>query len=209
MVLQSLSQRSQQQARAAYRALQDEFDVQVSRLAFRLAEDRVSLQAWGDSMRALIRQHHVNAAALVGDLNDPVLRGLVQQQISRQLDYFQRWFSQLSVTVRTKDMAKAIAARARLYGAAGGETFHIALALTVMGVQLPFYPKTRTACKANCRCQWRILQRGVGDFDCFWDLGANEHCPTCRARGKTANPLKIRNGQIVKPEKYLKSTLYA
>ena len=211
MVLASPSLRSQQQARAVYRNLQDDFDVRVSRLANQLSEKRISLATWVQSMRAEIRQHHITAATIGGgDMeHDPAFRGMIDQQIQEQMQYFDRWVSQLANGDVETRSAAGIANRARLYGHAGGETFNRAVASSIGVPVLPFYPKRRTVCKANCRCSWRIIQRGEGDFDCFWDLGVNEHCPTCRARAKTANPLKVRGGQIVKPERYQKATLYA
>ena len=67
---------------------------------------------------------------------------------------------------------------------------------------LPALPGDGTSqCLTHCRCKWRIdvLDRGVGDYDCFWELQPAEHCQTCLERAKEWSPLRIRNFEVQIP----------
>ena len=57
---------------------------------------------------------------------------------------------------------------------------------------LPAYPGDgSTVCLTNCQCQWEIIEV-EGGWDCYWRLGAAEHCPDCMERAGTWNPYRIR-----------------
>ena len=59
---------------------------------------------------------------------------------------------------------------------------------------LPAYPGDgSTVCLTNCQCEWEIIETEEG-FDCYWRLGAAEHCPDCLQRSQTWNPYTIRKG---------------
>ena len=59
-------------------------------------------------------------------------------------------------------------------------------------LELPAYPGDgSTRCLVNCQCEWEILPRDDG-YDCFWRLGAAEHCSDCLTRASEWNPYKIR-----------------
>ncbi len=59
-------------------------------------------------------------------------------------------------------------------------------------LDLPAYPGDgSTVCLTNCQCEWEIVPVENG-YDCYWRLGAAEHCPDCLARAREWNPYKIR-----------------
>lgn len=198
--------------REAVERAQEDYRKRARALALLLIGGGVSLSLWTMQMQSEIRQLHLLVAILAGGNLDTdfALRALVERNIHRQLFYFNRWVTQLALQTLTADQIDAIVRRAWLYGAAVGETYSGALAHTLGVPMLPFHPKDRTLCHVNCRCSWRIVQlEGSGNYDCFWIRGVAEHCPTCNARARAANPLKVRNGRIVNPERYQDARLYA
>ena len=59
---------------------------------------------------------------------------------------------------------------------------------------LPAYPGDgSTVCLTNCQCEWEI-QKVEGGFNCYWRLGAAEHCPDCMDRASQWNPLFLPYG---------------
>lgn len=59
-------------------------------------------------------------------------------------------------------------------------------------IDLPAYPGDgQTACLTNCQCTWDIQQVPDG-YDCYWRLGAAEHCPDCVENAARWNPYRIR-----------------
>lgn len=164
--------------------------------------------------------HFLAVRVIYGSNNYPSeLASLARRKAREDITFFQRWLSELQgQDVDESDFAR-LAARARLYARSIGETAERA-SLAIQGVpELPFYPKQDTVCRRNCRCSWEIRRTGTfralgrvfnrGNFDCFWRLAAVEHCPTCQARARAANPLQVRRGEIVNPERYRRSVLYA
>ncbi len=61
-----------------------------------------------------------------------------------------------------------------------------------MPMNLPAYPGDgSTICRTNCQCEWDIQPLENG-YDCYWRLGAAEHCPDCLDRASKWKPYKIR-----------------
>jgi len=59
-------------------------------------------------------------------------------------------------------------------------------------IDLPAYPGDgSTVCLTNCQCEWEII-KVEGGYDCYWRLGAAEHCPDCVERSQHWNPFRIR-----------------
>lgn len=63
---------------------------------------------------------------------------------------------------------------------------------------LPAYPADGSSiCMNGDGCRWIIIEReGAGNFDCYWTLGATEHCPTCIDRAIEWSPLEVRDGEL-------------
>lgn len=217
----------------------DDYEDNVTRLAEALAAGTITLALFAATMRRYIRQLHLAAAVIASGGSEratPQARALAQQQIDQELRYLDQWIATLqaeqeqarglsavgaiatvalasrrrAATAFVRTSAAMLAARARSYSGAaiatGASTVTRARGLP----QLPFQPANRTRCHGNCRCDWRIVPlAGVDNYDCYWSLGVAEHCPTCMARSRAANPLRVRNGEIVNPARYTAANLYA
>lgn len=56
---------------------------------------------------------------------------------------------------------------------------------------LPAYPGSGdTICLTSCKCAWRIVRTKAG-WDCYWELGSSNPCPTCKERASQWNPYQI------------------
>ena len=58
------------------------------------------------------------------------------------------------------------------------------------GLVLPAYPGEGSECMQNCKCAWNIVRDAYG-YDCYWELGYAEHCPTCVERNREWYPWRI------------------
>lgn len=193
-----------------------DYNSKVERLVDGFTQGTISFGQFDGALRSLIRQQHL-AAAIVSEGGvenaTPDTYALAQQQIDTQMGFFEAWMSELYEQFTSGDLPSAeyLANRAKLYGKAAGETAARG-SIQAMGLPtLPFYPGQGTQCKVNCKCSWSVRTQDVvnGSYDCYWTLGANEHCPTCLARSRAANPLKVRRGVIVNAERYQAAGLYA
>lgn len=62
---------------------------------------------------------------------------------------------------------------------------------------LPAMPGQGSQCLTQCKCSWDIQQlEGDNNYDCYWRMGAAEHCQTCVTRAQEWAPFKIRNGEV-------------
>lgn len=198
--------------------LMAEYNRKVDALTRGLESGTVTVGQFVGSMPSLIREHHLAVAvASAGGVDGatPQTYALAQQKVSEQLAYFERWKGDLlrqTVTGKVPS-ASAIATRAKLYGKAALSTASQAEVQAKGVPPLPFYPRDgRTKCRVNCCCAWNVKTLDVvnGNYDCYYELGAcSDHCPTCLARTRAANPLKVRGGVIVNFEKYQAANLYA
>lgn len=191
------------------------FDSKVDALVDGMKAGQITVGQFTGSMPSLIRQHHLAAAVIAeggGHLATPDTLAVAQQAASEQLAYFDRWQKQLLQQAEKGELPswEYIRNRAKMYAHAATETASKVNAQAHGVPTLPFYPASNTFCLSNCRCSWEIKVLDVvnGNYDCFWELGAAEHCETCIARWQTANPLQVRNGAIVNPEKYQANILY-
>lgn len=197
--------------RAALKA-QAEARERMRRLIEALLAGSLLLTAWRLRMRAEIRRLHFAIVIIAGgDLEgDPELRRRVLLEVEQQMRYLERWVMQLQAQMLTDNILDSMVARAALYATATRQTFFLAFTRSFGLPFLPFYPKERTVCSIGCKCWWRIRRLdGRGNFDCFWQVGIAEHCPTCITRSVAASPLQVRGGVILKPERYQAIELYA
>lgn len=193
------------------------FNVKVDALVAGMDNGTISIGQFVGALPSLIKQQHLTAA-VIGEggshLATPDTLALAQRNVDTQLAYFDRWKADLLQQAANGQLPSSayIANRAKLYGKAAGATASEATANARGLPPLPFYPADgQTRCRVNCACQWDVKPLDVvnGNYDCYWSLGMAEHCPTCIARQRAANPLRIRRGIILNPEKYQASNLYA
>ena len=178
-----------------------------------LLAGNVSVSHWQRLMQELLSKYHISAYMTGSGVNelDQSDYEIIINRLATQFDYLDN-FSNVMQTVKSdydllpEDERMALPnplqkyqGRARLYGTYAkafyweGDTGYLAL---------PAMPGDgSSACLSNCLCHWSIetIDENKGDFDCFWVLGAAEHCQTCLVRAKRWNPLRIRNWSTVLP----------
>lgn len=192
---------------------QEEYRQRIRELVILLLTGGIGLFLWRHHMREEIRRLHFVVAVIAGGNieQDVELYNRILSNVARQMQYFERWITQLQGATLSMEQFNAIVNRAGMYGTASGETFFNALTRALGLPFMPFYPKDRTVCKVGCCCHWDYKSlRGDGNWNMKWMLDPEcDHCPTCNARARAANPLKVRNGRIVNPERYQDARLYA
>lgn len=196
--------------------LLDDYNRKVDALVRGVENGTVTVGQFVGSMPSLIKQHHLAAAVVAGggaESATPQTYALAQRQVDDQLRYFEAWKATLLQQAVNGDLPTPayLANRAKLYGKAVHATAQQAQTGARGVPPLPFYPAQGTRCKANCRCAWdiKVLDVVNGNYDCYYTRSADESCPTCIARERAANPLKVRRGVIVDAEKYQEARLYA
>ena len=201
---------------AQLQRLMDEYNRKVDLLTQGMEAGTVTVGQFVGSMPSLIKQHQLAVAVVAGggaDNANPQTLALAQQNVTAQLGYFEAWKQELLQQAARGELPSAayIANRAKLYGKAANATAQQAR-LQAQGLpMLPFYPAQATQCRVNCKCTWdiRVLDVVNGNYDCYWTLGIAEHCPTCLARSRAANPLRVRRGVIQNAEKFADARFYA
>lgn len=196
--------------------LQSDFERKVDALVQGMEDGRVSVGQFVGSMPTLIKQQQL-AAAVIGEGGvqnaTPKTYAVAQASVDIQLAYFERWKAELLQQAAAGKLPSAayIANRAKMYGKAASSTAAQAN-IEAQGLPaLPFYPGQGTQCRVNCKCFWDIKTLDVvnGSYDCFYMLAVAEHCPTCTARSRAANPLRVRGGEIVNADKYQDARFFA
>lgn len=192
--------------------LQEVFAERYERVARDLARGNIDTDEFFNRMSASIRQLHIQAAiAGVGDVSrlDRNAEAVIREQITNQTRFLRNWWAHLRTDGVTPEMEAQLTARAKLYAGASNETFSQTHLASRGMPRLPFYPARQTQCKTNCKCEWdpRKLP-GEGNWDVTWKLNPADHCDTCRARARAANPLEIRNGEIVDEGRYSGGALF-
>ena len=193
-----------------------DFDRKVDALALGLDRGTVTVGQFTGAMPSLIRQHQLAAAVIASggaDQVTPQTMALAQRQVDTQLAYFERWKAELLQQAVDGKLpsAEAIAARAKLYGRAAKTTAEQTSTAALGVPPLPWYVGQGSPCRVNCKCRWDIEVLDVvnANFDCYWYVNEEaEHCPVCVMRSRVANPLRVRRGRIVDPERYQAAGLF-
>ncbi len=192
--------------------LASEFNGNVTSFAHGLVDGTITPDEFEAAMKAEIRADEL-AQAVIGaggaHLADAGTYQVAQQAVDQQMVYFDAWMS--DIRAGNIGSAQQMTMRARMYGTSAGQTFERA-SVEALGVPvLPFYPKQLTLCKIGCCCHWDTqVLRGSGNYDCYWVTDPMcDHCSTCLARERAANPLRVRNGAILDASKYQAGNLYA
>lgn len=159
-------------------------------LAEQLYNGDITLGAWEESMKKLIREIHSSAAAIGKggwDNMEPEDWGRLGPEMKKQY----RWLHNFAETIAEKRdviSLKALQARAKLYGKVGGHAAGMMQAGRIITEQLPWIPRDgSTECLNGCHCYWSLgvvsqLENGFNLVQARWNLGEAEHCPDCVAR---------------------------
>lgn len=171
------------------------FDNDVNGLAEKLFIGDVTLGAWEEKMKQIIRELHSSVAAINKGGWDQMTWedwGRLGPILKDQYKYLHQ-FAQKIATNRETISLRAIQAQARLYGQSSMKAELVTIPLPIEKL-LPWMPRSGngqigmgkgegTECRMNCCCGWvlKIIRR-KGDWvyvDAIWTLSPSEHCETC------------------------------
>jgi hypothetical protein len=164
-------------------------------IAEQLYTGEISIGAWEESMKQLIREVHASVAAIAKGGWDEMSWsdwGRLGTPLREQYKYL-HGFAQAVAEKSDTISLNAIKARAHLYGQGAAGSAVLIQAGPELEKLLPYLPRDgSTECLMRCRCAW-ILEIVDSDkptkkkvVEAVWTLGVAEHCPTCLDRdGKT------------------------
>ena len=191
--------RTARTTRAAFEVLEADTRRRFEALAEGLAQGRIDLDDWADTMQTELRRYHLATSVLgAGGANQMVEANflIAQRKAEEQIGYLNRWVEDMRRGDFPLDAAPRVRQRAKLYAGAGNATFSESRAQRFGVTGLPFHPADgQTACLSNCRCEWEFKQV-EGGWDAYYRLGMAEHCEDCSGRAAQANPLRIRDGIV-------------
>lgn len=160
-------------------------------LANELGEGLLNSGAWLKAMRDETKSAYITQYLLAyGGKNNMTPRewGRLGGLLKSQYAYLNRMKDRIDSGLYSEAQ---IANYSKMYIAASGRAFEIAKTRQTGIESLPQYPGDgQTQCLTNCRCSWRIVNRGDA-WECYWTLGDAEHCPDCEEAARRFNPLVI------------------
>lgn len=170
-----------------YDGLLDEFSLEIDGLMDDL-EDGQDPAEWYDDLLGLIALYLASGYMLGKD--SPDLTGKDQSEIEKLLAFQAGYLAKFLADIRNGQGSMAAwRARAAQYARSVVPAFWRG---ATIGLRLPAYPGEGSECRQNCKCAWDIVEiPGVG-YDCYWELGYAEHCPTCINRNSIWYPYEIR-----------------
>lgn len=140
-----------------------------------------------DYLRQTYRDMYVMGAGGAKSMT-PSDWGKLGAMLKEQYRYLNPFMDQIE---RGKLSNAQITARLKMYINSANEALWRGFARDIP-IDLPAYPGDgQTACLTNCQCTWDIQQVPDG-YDCYWRLGAAEHCPDCVENAARWNPYRIR-----------------
>ena len=156
-----------------------------------LTNGNVTLNQWTLGFRQELKNLYINQYALArGGFNAMTQAdwGRIGRMLRDQYGYMNNFAADIA-TGRLSP--KQIEARMQLYFNSSTQAYERGNAVSHGIPALPQYPGDgRTVCRANCQCVWDIREDETG-WDCFWQLGAAEHCPDCLSNASRWAPLRI------------------
>lgn len=184
---------------AALERYQKSFKQQMLRLKDQLTSGTITYAIWRARVETELRALHLFAAQLaVGGIDKltPQDKDRLELIVDKQLAYFRAFAAQ----EQPPSPSKIPLSRLNLYAGSGRSTYYRFYADSLGLPELPAYPADgSTLCVANDLCDWIFVKLdGDGNWNCFWTLRTDEHCPTCLKRAVIWNPLQVRAG-IVQP----------
>lgn len=178
----------------------------VSDLTARLERAEITVEQWQREMEKLLTRYH-EAAFMVGQDSDEIddaALAIIMAAIDSQLEYLAAFAATIAeVMTAGAGIAAWMAAwnsRAAMYAQAAKTSYWRGYIIKIGLPPLPYVPGDGSSeCLTNCHCWLQIetLSEQKGNYDIYWRLGAEKHCPTCPRRERSWNPLKVRGGKIV------------
>ena len=176
--------------------LQEDIDKRKERLkllAVLFFSGALSLVAWREAMRWQIEELYILAYTLGrGGLDSMTTHDWTRLQLV--LDQHYQYLDKFSRDISGMSEAQA-QARAALYAQSAYQAYSVGQEQRAGQGQLilPAHPgDISTICGSNCRCHWRIEDRPVIGWNCYWEVDAQaENCKDCLERGENWNPLAV------------------
>jgi hypothetical protein len=174
------------------------FNNEVDALSEKMYTGGISIGAWEEAMKQLIRELHSSVAAIGKggwDAMTPADWGRLGPVMKSQYQYLHR-FAEKIASERDTISIDYIKARAHLYGNAANNTLAMVQAGQVLTDKLPWLPGDgSTECLINCKCHWSLEIIGKeGEFNivqAVWHLGEAEHCDDCVERDEYVVTLNV------------------
>lgn len=171
----------------------------VADLTAQLERGDITVKAWQREMEKLLTRYH-EAAFMLG-LESPELNDEAMAIIVADVEYQLGFLDAFAATIAGASAWQAAwNSRAALYAQAIKKPYWQGEGARIGIPALPYYPGDGSSeCLGNCNCslEVNILSEERGDYDIYWRLGAEKHCPTCPRRAREWNPLKVRKGKVV------------
>jgi hypothetical protein len=155
-----------------------------------LTRGLLSLVDWEKRVRADLTHLHVATFAF-GRGGRNAMTAADKRQVAGIVNEQARYLHQFAADIATRDLSPArIEARAAQYVMASTASAEAGKVAAYRDLVLPVMPGQGTACQANCRCSWTIIEEEDA-WRCTWILHADESCPDCRDRAGRYNPLVV------------------
>lgn len=163
----------------------------MEKLVERMANGDITRREWVLASREVIKGTYVDLYALSKGGRGAMTQsdyGKLGAMLKGQYQRLQEFEAALRDGKLTQ---RGAAYRARLYINSARQAFQAGYTASYGVPTLPAQPGDgSTACRANCRCEWKITELADA-WECYWTLGAAEHCDDCRRRAAQWNPLRI------------------
>lgn len=162
-------------------------------LSEKLRNNQTDIQSFEKSVKQVIKDTYTDMYAMgAGGRNSMSHKdwgkiGSMLKDQYGQNSYLKGFIEQIS----NGQLSQAqIDARLKMYVNAANESLWKGYA-SDLPLELPAYPGDgSTVCLTNCQCTWDIRRTETG-YDCYWTLGASEHCPDCIENASKWNPYHI------------------
>jgi len=164
----------------------------IDSLMTELADQRIALSYWENSMREVIKDAH-GVAYVLGRGGRNAMHATDWGRVGRYVQGQFTYLNQFARDIAGGQVSQAQAqVRARLYIGSARAALSRGAASAAGGLALPQYPGDgSTPCLGNCRCWWQ-LTRTQTDWQARWMSVADiNSCEECVARGARWNPLVI------------------
>lgn len=159
-----------------------------------LEQDMAQVKQWQDEVSRQLTRYH--PAAYLAGASTETLSNAARRAVAADLDIQLKFLSQFALEIQGADEWRAgWNARAEMYARSIQAPYWRGVTKLL---PLPAMPGDGTSqCLTNCKCMWDVQQLdGDENYDCTWQVGAVEHCQTCRQRGAEWAPLRIRGGEL-------------
>lgn len=181
------------------------FQKETNDITEQLINGTISSEQWYQAIKKeLLNLYLTSASAGAGNVRnlEPDTMKEISKKLREQDKYLRKFKDQLDRQLRENQKLEKdkILRRLMLYSPTATEIVERSANRNIGRPSLPFYPKQKTICKNNCKCNWRWVDIDAqkGDWDVFWDLTDEaEHCETCLRRAEKCNPIKIRDFKII------------